>query len=138
MTDIGESIRKARQINGFTQAQLASKMGCSINTISRWEHDKNLPSKRDMEKLCSILGIDIENEEMIVHPSELALEDIRLELAASQHKSRNLLILLVVSVFLFLLALCVYILGTQKRSPNAPDGPVTVIYYDVQEGESIN
>ncbi len=80
MTGVGERIRKGRQMNGLTQSQLASKLGCSINTISRWEHDRNLPSKKDMEKISSILGIDIEaDEELSVHPSELASEDLRLD-----------------------------------------------------------
>jgi transcriptional regulator with XRE-family HTH domain len=139
MTGVGERIRKGRQMNGLTQSQLASKLGCSINTISRWEHDRNLPSKKDMEKISSILGIDIEaDEELSVHPSELASEDLRLELVASQQKNKKLMLLIVVCVVLFLIIMAVYILGTQKRSPDSPDCPVTIIYYDVQEGEEIN
>ena len=135
---IGEKIRRARQINGYTQAQLAAKIGCSVNTIARWEHDRNMPSKRDVDKLSSILDIDLENDECVFQVSnELNLEDIKLELSSSQKNNKKLIIIMILIIVLFVMAFIIYGLCIQWRDSSATETPVKIIYYDVSEGEEI-
>lgn len=139
MSDIGEKIKRARHIKGLTQSDLASKVGCSVNTISRWEHDKNIPSKKDMDRLSVVLGVEIEtNETLPIHPAELALEELRNEYAACRKRMRWYTAIFIAIVLLLLIALIVYVIGTQTISGDTPERPVKVIYYDVEKGEGIS
>ena len=44
---------------GYTQEQLAEKLGISINAISKWERGLNLPDVSLMKELCKILDITL-------------------------------------------------------------------------------
>lgn len=54
----GIGIRDARKAKGLTQKQLASLLGCSHTTISKYEQGEieNMPRPR-MKLLCEILGV---------------------------------------------------------------------------------
>lgn len=54
------SFKKARLVAGFTQVELAKKMGISCVAISQWETGKNLPSVSRLHKLADILGTTVE------------------------------------------------------------------------------
>lgn len=41
----GDRIRKAREGVGYSQADLANRLGVGLNTIRRWERDRS-PAKR--------------------------------------------------------------------------------------------
>ena len=53
----GERIREARKAKGFTQKQLADKIGAKHNSISDWENNKNKPDPDTIEILCGVLSI---------------------------------------------------------------------------------
>lgn len=40
---IGKFIAQCRKEKGFTQQELADKIGCSDKTISKWENGRGLP-----------------------------------------------------------------------------------------------
>ena len=48
------SIKRLRRGLGFTQKQLAEKLGVSLVTINKWEHDKASPRKKYISKLDSM------------------------------------------------------------------------------------
>lgn len=54
----GEKIREARKAFGYTQRQLAEKIGAKHNSISDWENDKNKPDPDTIELLCGILELE--------------------------------------------------------------------------------
>ena len=53
----GERIREARKAKGFTQKQLADKIGAKHNSISDWENKKNKPDPDTIEILCGVLSV---------------------------------------------------------------------------------
>ena len=67
----GEKLRAFRKEKKMTQAELAEKMGCGINTIINYENGKTYPNRRDVYvKLGEVLGVDAnylhnENEDFI-------------------------------------------------------------------------
>jgi len=64
MPKLAETIRKCRDLKGWTQEQLARNIGVSLNTVQRWESAKTVPSPLAMEKLQRILE-DVLNGEQI-------------------------------------------------------------------------
>ncbi|WP_304451118.1 helix-turn-helix transcriptional regulator [Nocardiopsis sp. YSL2] len=54
----GESLRKARELNGYTQRQLAKRLGPGVaaSTLSRWENGQVRPRQDRVRQLSDILG----------------------------------------------------------------------------------
>lgn len=50
-------LKKARERNNMSQADLAKLLGRSTQTISNWENQVNLPGLETFDKLCDILDI---------------------------------------------------------------------------------
>ena len=55
----GTTIRNLREASGFTQAELAQKIGVSSKTISKWETAKGLPDISLLQPLAQELGISV-------------------------------------------------------------------------------
>lgn len=58
-TEIGKFISSCRKNKQLTQEQLAEKLNVSVNAVSKWERGLNLPDYSNMQMLCDILGISI-------------------------------------------------------------------------------
>ena len=57
----GQTIKMLRENKGFTQVQLAEKIGVSCKTVSKWETSKGFPDISFLEPLSVELGVsDIE------------------------------------------------------------------------------
>lgn len=56
MTTIGERIYAARSKKGYTQTQLAKKIGVAQAQISQWENNKSEPLPKHIVKLEKVLG----------------------------------------------------------------------------------
>ena len=52
---LGQSIRKLRNELQITQADLAEKLGISLDTMSRWENGRREPRYSDIVKMAEIL-----------------------------------------------------------------------------------
>ena len=48
----GAVIKKLRQKNNMTQAQLADRLGVSDKTVSKWETGKGYPEEKAVLNLC--------------------------------------------------------------------------------------
>ena len=75
---IGEKIGELRGGfggKGLTQEDLATKMGTTANTISRWEQAVYKPSAEDLHKLAKIFGVSISVffPDMAISPQQNAL-----------------------------------------------------------------
>lgn len=57
---IGQSIRKAREAKGYSQAKLAMKSGVNVQTISQWELDKAFGTVIYLIPVADALGISID------------------------------------------------------------------------------
>lgn len=56
---IGKFIAKKRKEQGFTQMQLAGKLGITDREVSKWETGKSLPDASIMLELCGLLKITV-------------------------------------------------------------------------------
>ncbi len=56
---IGKFIAELRKNHGFTQMQLAEKLGVSDKTVSRWETGKGMPEISILIPLCKILEVSV-------------------------------------------------------------------------------
>lgn len=53
----GERIAKKRHERGWTQHDLAKKVGLNSKSIKDWESGVSLPSAKNIIKLCSLLNV---------------------------------------------------------------------------------
>lgn len=59
MKETRNKIKAARAMKGLTQAQLAKKLGITQSAMSYWETHLDGVSFGNVQRLCKILGIDI-------------------------------------------------------------------------------
>lgn len=55
-----ESIRFFRRKLGLTQTELAKKIGCSLDTISRYETNKREPRATDLLRMADVFGCSVD------------------------------------------------------------------------------
>lgn len=70
----GKFISSLRKEQGFTQAELAEKLGITDRAVSKWETGKCLPDAGIMVELCEILGISV-NE--LLTGEKIAMDDYK-------------------------------------------------------------
>jgi transcriptional regulator with XRE-family HTH domain len=93
-------LREQRIIAGFTQQQVAEKIGVDTTTYAHYESGRRKPDIAKLQTLCSIFNISIEEDFPLVHtvayPSELlntlseTKEQVTSELAALELKRKTL------------------------------------------------
>jgi len=54
---IGERIKQMRQIRGYSQQELASKIGIAMNSLYHYEKNRKTPSAEVVAKLAEALGV---------------------------------------------------------------------------------
>ena len=57
MTKFAQFLRRRRTLGGLTQGQLATQLGVSVNTVSRWERGRDLPSERNASAVSKFLQV---------------------------------------------------------------------------------
>jgi transcriptional regulator with XRE-family HTH domain len=55
----GETLARLRKEAGLSQTGLALKAGIAIDTLRRWEQNRNLPQIDDAYRLAKAIGIDV-------------------------------------------------------------------------------
>lgn len=100
---IGKFIAECRKQNGFTQAELAERLGLSDKAISKWENGRGLPDATNMLELCNIFIInvnellngerlnDMENYKEIAEQNLLALKETEEQLNGKYLRSGTIL-----------------------------------------------
>lgn len=58
---MGETLRTLRERNGLTQAQVANKLGVSINTIYNWEKDSSNLKDFYIKKFMEIYSVEYDD-----------------------------------------------------------------------------
>ena len=56
---IGKFIAERRKIMGYTQMQLAEKLGITDRAVSKWETGRAMPDSSIMIELCGILKTSV-------------------------------------------------------------------------------
>jgi len=54
---IGKKLTRLRKLNGFTQLELARRLGTSCKSVKNWEADISDPSLKNLAALCCIFHI---------------------------------------------------------------------------------
>ena len=62
---LGEFIREHRKRLGFTQDDLAQRMGVSQPTVSTWETGESMPEQQNMQLLAQVL--EVSRRELVDH-----------------------------------------------------------------------
>lgn len=57
---IGRNIAYTRTMRGFTQEEIAKKLGVSISFISKLEGNRNTPSVKRLIQIADILGVSLD------------------------------------------------------------------------------
>ena len=52
--NIAEELKKLRQLQGWSQEDLARNLGVSFATVNRWENGKTKPSRLAQEKIKQV------------------------------------------------------------------------------------
>ena len=60
MFDIGKIISELRKERGWTQVELASKLGVSDKAVSKWENGGGFPDITQLPVLASIFNVSID------------------------------------------------------------------------------
>lgn len=71
MLDYGEALKYQREINGYTQSQLAKATGLKQQMISWWEANRGLPNIDFCVRLADFYGITL--DELIGRDSKKAV-----------------------------------------------------------------
>jgi transcriptional regulator with XRE-family HTH domain len=58
MSELGDTIRAAREAKGMSQVALAAFFGISKSAVNQWESGKNVPDQRKMAALAEKLELD--------------------------------------------------------------------------------
>ena len=64
MEQLKEKVKELRKKRGWTQEDLARKIGVSLSTVQRWEKRVGKPIRlayRELQKLFREAGIDVDN-----------------------------------------------------------------------------
>ena len=60
MRNYGIELKYQREINGYSQRDLAKLTGINQQNISRWENNQAIPSIENCEKLADFYGITLD------------------------------------------------------------------------------
>src|ERR1700693_3534334 len=69
-------LKHERELRGWSQADLAEKVGCDLKTAQRWERGKGLPQPYYRQRLGEIFGKSIEGLGLIPESREEHHEEV--------------------------------------------------------------
>lgn len=83
--EVGNRLADLRLRKGYSQENLAEKIGCSVITISRWENGNTHMKSQDIFELCSVL--DISADVLLgLESKDVVYEDMLMGLSSEQRK----------------------------------------------------
>lgn len=125
--DLSEKLFKLRKAHGFSQDELADKLGVSRQSISKWESNQSNP---ELEKVVKLAEIFDTSTDYLLHPSatdELMFKTSMLEKQQKSILRQQALVqnrqFLIVSIFLAALSIVVvFIIGKYVMFPDFGEG----------------
>jgi transcriptional regulator with XRE-family HTH domain len=136
--NLSEKLLKLRKVHGFSQDDLADKLGITRQSISKWESNQVTPELEKIVKLAELFGT---STDYLLHPSatdELMfttsiLEKQQENIARQQTLVQNRQFLIISILLAALAAAVVFILGKYVMFPDYQEGHAmlgkTVIIY---------
>lgn len=107
---IGKFIATERKTQGFTQRQLADRLGISDKTVSKWETGKGLPEVSLMIPLCETLHITVNDllsgERVSESDYQKKAEDNMMDLIKENEENKKQMILSVICGTITIIAVC--------------------------------
>ena len=109
---IGHFITACRKEKELTQEQIVEKLNVSVNAVSKWERGLNLPDYANMQNLCDILGISVneflagerlESNEVEKQAEKNILDVLKISSAKNKKSKLLMLIIGILSVILLLI-----------------------------------
>lgn len=87
---IGDKIRYLRELNGYTQATLASKLGISRSSVNAWEIGISSISIKNVEQLAILFNVSSDflldlNQSATINVSGLTDEQVAMVLQFVEH-----------------------------------------------------
>ena len=64
MESLGQKVKYFRKIKGWSQEHLARNIGVSLNTVQRWEMERNEPSPLAREKLMALFREVLDGDQL--------------------------------------------------------------------------
>ena len=61
MKTIGMKIKELRRSKGFSQSDVAKKLGVTSQAVSKWETDSSLPEMTMLPDIASLFGVQIDD-----------------------------------------------------------------------------
>lgn len=125
--DLSEKILKLRKANGYSQDELAGKLGVARQTVSKWEAGQALPELDKIVKLARTFEV---TTDYLLQPSstdELAIKTSMLEkqqkdILNQQQKEKNRQFLIISAIVSVLAVAIVYSVGKYLMFPDVGNG----------------
>ena len=142
MASIGIQIKEARRKEGLTQTELAEKLNCSVNTISRWENDKYSPSLDEINRIAEILNISFTNENIKEEVVDTysnqgvvnVLEDIRLDMIRIESERHRIFVRFMVLIILLVIVFFIVLCTANWKSPKDSNESMVIEYLNEDSG----
>ena len=64
-----ENLKRFRKLAGYTQEEVANRLGVSLQTVARWESGARLPSIDYLEKLADLYGVEV--ADFFIEPTDM-------------------------------------------------------------------
>ena len=77
MADIAANIYIYRNKCGYTQKELADMLGVSNKSVSKWENAEAFPRDDTLDKLCSVLDINLDSDSDVNVEHERQLGELK-------------------------------------------------------------
>jgi transcriptional regulator with XRE-family HTH domain len=77
---VGQRLREARRLSGYTQQEVANKLGVTRRAVWEWETDKRLPVA-SLSGLASLYGVPETVLLYDIEPAGQPLEELRAEVS---------------------------------------------------------
>ena len=75
MKTIGKKIKELRRSKGFSQSDVAEKLGVTSQAVSKWETDSSLPEMTMLPDIASLFGVQI--DDLFEYSAEKRYESIK-------------------------------------------------------------
>ena len=113
---------KYRKIKGYTQDDLAEKMGVSRQSVSKWENGESMPEVSKIVKIADYLEVSMDElfgREKIVKTEQnvVSMQDVKIGL-----KPNTILFMIICVFFLSLGGIVGYGIGSDKGNEKVVSG----------------
>ncbi len=117
---LGERLLELRKSKHLSQEELAYKLDVTRQTISKWETDQSTPDFDKIMPLCELYGIT--SDELLTGISK-EKEEVKEDLKDNKNKRLGL----VISIFLFFLAISWVVLADEFGVPDGINVPIFLL-----------